>query len=1452
MSDFMNELDSVWTPSAEPSQDFMSELDSVWSPKTEEDDKSWIGQIGKGVVTAPITFAEGIAELAATGIDIALDTDISSAVSGAFDSINEFVGTPEEGAGRIANEVVTFGLGFIPVLGWLGHANKVAKVTQAGGQAANIASKSRYFKSAAEFGSSKMGQALLGSNAKLMGATALTAGLYEGTVTPDDRTTLADSINWLPDSLETQELNSLSGRERAKEALKNRLKLGVEAGALSLGFDAALAGVGAVGRAAAQPTGEVLSRIKTSQASQAIFDAIDRTMQGNTAQQMKRKAQFMFAPNRGADPIIMAEMRDAQNYITGKNSKAFRIIDNLNKETQKFIKQSGVRGTNGARNPEEVQQDFFDYLVGRRNDLSEYPQAAVKAADNAISFIKELADEQMVEIENVIRTLPEGSPRRKAAEELKDVMIKNDKNGVRYIRRVFEVHARPGDFYKNLDINTPLVKEAIDEVANNIFYSRDFTGSLDMAKAQAKETVLDSLGMQSVKLGVSPDTAIQGTLNSIKKAAGLFKGEVLQPGKIPSLRIDAGAFVPRKEILDDSPAMRKLLGEVTDPNEAIKNTVETLSNNIASMRFYNQYSRVASKDIKSGFEQLKNGARPLAIQVPDVKTMSDEQIESIRALFSDEARERTISTGVRVSPDDIIEEYKRALVETYDYVRLGSREAENFVSPADGSVAKSPATSTVAGGAFGDMTGRYVPREIFDAITATSKTLTSVPVLTEAVAMLNAGIGQVQRATVISNPASRIRDIIGSTLMGVGSGMFKRDMDFAGNMQIALSKAYKMASADQNKMMDIADMIGIRDSNVTLNLINKFTKEAEDLGKSAVSRGVLKGVAKARELPLLKQLAQLNEGFDGLAAGTDFLMKFNAFFSEKEKLQAMLKKAGVDENDIDAVELLFRDSGLTSRATSGANPNMSPLDVIAAERVKNLMPNYDMVGYGMREYYARVPFIGNFTSFASETIRNTGNILDLGLRELSYTASDDLIEEIGEKAAKQLQASTRAMGAHRLTSLAAVTSGVPYAISRASMAATGTTPEQAEAAKRQGQDFLLGADVMVASNDQNGTIELVNLNQTMPYAFVKEGVNAALETYAKNGELDKGTVSNILGSGYQMIRKYFEPFLESAIIAERMVDVARGTTSTGAKIYDKENANFGDILSAGVAHIGDAFIPGYAKLAVKGEGGEFRPGNVTRAIAGIPAKSTEELTVQGEIGKIVTGATPIKIDAFRQAAFAADDYSNKRSSAKGRAESILNAPDRTEREMINGWSEYLDKLYARQSELYSRIQDMRLMGLTDNQIRVAMIEIAEEGTKEVNSLMKGEFYPGFRTPEAQAKLRRSVMKGYDNRLVKEPPFETLFKMSQNRIGEKLSPAPTEELTFEALDAAVGWSPNNRVSRPSTQPVQTPPPQTVGPVTYQPVMPTMPTTPVPNELLGSNPFEQMRNAPLQSLRPVARP
>jgi hypothetical protein len=200
----------------------------------------------------------------------------------------------------------------------------------------------------------------------------------------------------------------------------------------------------------------------------------------------------------------------------------------------------------------------------------------------------------------------------------------------------------------------------------------------------------------------------------------------------------------------------------------------------------------------------------------------------------------------------------------------------------------------------------------------------------------------------------------------------------------------------------------------------------------------------------------------------------------------------------------------------------------------------------------------------------------------------------------------------------------------------------------------------------------------------------------------------------------------------------------------------------------------------------------------------------------------------------------------------IQAADKTEGQMISTWDNYLNDLYRHQSKLYGQVQNMRQMDLNDSQIRIAMTKLAQEGSAEINSILKGEFYPGYVSKESLKKLNAEIRQGYDNRLVMEPPVQTLFEMSRDRSGAALKPVQTTMSSQQVDDIAAELMADiGLAGTPTTQPVQTPPPQPVGPVTYQPPAPVAPATQVPNELLGGNPYEQMQNAPLQSLRPMAR-
>ena len=190
---------------------------------------SIVGEFAKGVVSAPVQIFRGLTELGALGIDAAFDTNYVQEVSDAYDVAEEFIGRPETRGGEITRDLVAFGVGFIPIAGWLGRAGLVAKTGKPLGHS------SKFMKSAEEFGLSATGKALLGNRAKVLGTTTLAGGVYDGLISSDGRSTLSDSFSFLPDFLETEQDTGLEGNDEAYRQLRNRLRQVGESAALGPG-----------------------------------------------------------------------------------------------------------------------------------------------------------------------------------------------------------------------------------------------------------------------------------------------------------------------------------------------------------------------------------------------------------------------------------------------------------------------------------------------------------------------------------------------------------------------------------------------------------------------------------------------------------------------------------------------------------------------------------------------------------------------------------------------------------------------------------------------------------------------------------------------------------------------------------------------------------------------------------------------------------------------------------------------------------------------------------------------------------------------------------------------------------------------------------------------------------------------------------------------------------------
>ena len=110
--------------------------------------------LAKVFILVSVSVPQGIAELGALGLDYALDTNTSRTVTEAFEAIKpQDMGT----AGEVTEDLVAFGVGFIPIAGWLGRAGQAAKLAKVG-KPMSTAGRGKFTTSAINFGTSKTGQ----------------------------------------------------------------------------------------------------------------------------------------------------------------------------------------------------------------------------------------------------------------------------------------------------------------------------------------------------------------------------------------------------------------------------------------------------------------------------------------------------------------------------------------------------------------------------------------------------------------------------------------------------------------------------------------------------------------------------------------------------------------------------------------------------------------------------------------------------------------------------------------------------------------------------------------------------------------------------------------------------------------------------------------------------------------------------------------------------------------------------------------------------------------------------------------------------------------------------------------------------------------------------------------------------------------------------------------------
>lgn len=1383
--------------------------------------------VGSGVVTAPISLVQGIAELGAAALDFTVGSNTSRPTTEFFNYAKNVVG-PQDSTARATDEIVGFGLGFIPFVGWLGRGAKVA------GGAKFIPSASKFLSSAEKFGATETGKALLKTRPRQIATTAAAAGGYETLFSPDGRTTLSDAFD-LNTPLRTEADTGLTGRDEAIRRIKNKLRSGVEGAALSAGFDTVLAGLGiGIGAAARTEAGAA-----TAKAVKTGFDVLGTAVSKIPgAKTVGRVATKYLTPTGGADPRVFEEMMDTITRVDATEAggiKAYAEYESALKNTISKLKLPGK----GADAANEAERDLFGYLTGTGPNMSKYGPEVQKASERLLGVADKVRGDFVSSVEREVATALPGTDRAVKLNSALKTIREQQESERGFLRRAFLAHKDPITFYKALDLvgkDKQLYDEAVAEVSSHLHTGQGDAWASPEAMALARYKVNDYIGLSSINSGLSPKAAAKKMLDSLKAErlapqGGLFARDA------PRLKMTPTLLTPREAILDSSPKLRQLLGEVTDPKELYYQTIGDTAKTTEALNFYQNMSKSGLvSSLADAIPAINSGRRPLFVQVPNEMAPSSDFdfgpfIQKAQELRVNTTVPEGIPSGISpkfsgdIQVSDIIKSYADELAQS-GYVKLG--EDNNLTD--------------VFRGQFGALSGMYVDQNVYRAITAPLRI--GVTGLDEVFSILTQLRGLTQKMTVVPSIPGQVRQIFGNTLMLAGTDNLGRSTDVFDVFKLFTSNLADLEDKGLERLAKVISLSGVTESNLVVKALQQYREAGADLAVSGKLRNV---ITKAEGwIPFLR-------AFERLYANSDSFFKAVAVVSEQNKLMRAFSDAGLNPNGQIGLLQNMQDAGIIKRLSSKANPELTSVEVAAADAVKNMFAIYGRVGLAVREL-DKLPLFGNFMSFASENIRNSVNVLDRGLKEMSFTVSDSVRSQIGEEAAKIFEGRIREMGARRLASYVSVATILPKAAVRASMVATGTTPDQMQSFYSQLPDYTAGNDIVITSNDKNGKFEYINLSYTSPYSFAVDPAVAGLRAYYEKGRLGAGEAEKIASGIWTSVSSYADPFGSESMAFERLRDVLpnnmlgrQGKTSTGATVYS-ESDSLSDKVLSGINHVWTSYLPAYAREIITEREGALKKGRLSRAFTDTPGKQGQEYNLPTEFARMVSGFTPMELNLKRDFQFSGLEYSPLRQDAKTSATRVIRAPDSTPEEMRQAWSTYLDNLYREQGKLYGDIQAARTLGLSDASIRRQLVKEAKLGSDEVNSIMRGQFYPGKASEELYTDIR--AQERNDKIVRKTPstsiPFQDFMQMSRSRFRESLvapekAEAPTRTLPQPA-DPFADLIPSVPVA---AAPIAPPAPRAPSP----PPAPQLPAAPLSPQskaalspsLLGGDPISQQLNS-----------
>jgi hypothetical protein len=541
-----------------------------------------------------------------------------------------------------------------------------------------------------------------------------------------------------------------------------------------------------------------------------------------------------------------------------------------------------------------------------------------------------------------------------------------------------------------------------------------------------------------------------------------------------------------------------------------------------------------------------------------------------------------------------------------------------------------------------------------------------------------------QMAKTILSPVTHARNFISAGAFAVANGLLP-GVTITPKMLASAWRNLQVAGLGTRAESDLYRKwarLGVVNTNVRMGDLQSLLKDV-DFGSVVGQDKALRG--------MLKPLSKIKKWTEDAYTAEDDFWKISTFLGERARYarayQNMGKKISADE-----------------------------LDEIAANIVRNNVPNYDYVSGTVKEL--RKWPIGNFVSFPAEILRTSTNIFQTALKEIKTPG-------------------LQSIGWQRMAGMTFATTMVPVGLTKMAQYVYDVSEDELAAIRRFVAPWSKNSTI-IPIKTEDGSYKYVDFSHANAYDTLLRPWQTAMNEVA-DGQLNEEAVMNnfILGS-IKGMGEIAQPFISESIWTEALADVLpilgrKGKTTEGFTIYDAENDTPGVIAEKIFMHLLKAQMPGSLKqlgridyaitdfdtpLQTGDLGGPFKWGKIGKYDEN---GQSYELFDEG-LG--IAGMRAIKLNIPRTLRFKNAEYaSNSRKSKSMFTKVALKEGPVDAEEMVDAFIRANESLWRVQKEMNSNMDAALLLGTSERDLREGLARMSKKDYGYVKSGNFKAYYP---------------------------------------------------------------------------------------------------------------------------------